>query len=119
MKFIVGFLRQVGCHLIVCLDDLLILHHGKVQLQQIISSISQLFVSLGLIINQKKSILYPTQKIGILGFEILPQSMTLLIPSEEDPTGCLKAFGSEISVSERDSPICRESYSYNQPWVKL
>jgi len=47
---------QVGCDLIVYLEDLLILH---LQLEQIIPSINQPFESLGLIDNQKKSILDP------------------------------------------------------------
>ena len=83
MKSVVGFLRQVGCRLIICLDDLLILHQDRVQLEQIIPSICQLFDSLGLIVNHKKSILEPTQKLEFLGFEILSQSMLLSIPQEK------------------------------------
>ena len=32
LKPVVGFLRQVGCHLVIYLDDLLIVHQNKVQL---------------------------------------------------------------------------------------
>ena len=49
----------------------------------------------------------------------LRNSLTLNDPiitireNEKDPTGCSQAVDSDISVSERDSPICWESYSYN------
>ena len=83
MKPVVGFLRQVGCCLIIYLDDLLVLHQDKVQIQQMIPLICQLFECLGLIINHKKSLLEPTQRLEFLGFEIHTQSMTLSIPQEK------------------------------------
>ena len=83
MKPIVGFLRQVGCRLIIYLDDLLIVHQDNVQLQQIIPLIRQLFECLGLIVNHKKSILDPTQGLEFLGFEIHTQSMTMSLPQEK------------------------------------
>ena len=64
MKPVVRFLRQVGCHLVIYLDDLLIVHQNKVQLQQIIQLICQLFECLGLIVN----ICFTTNsKVGISG----------------------------------------------------
>ena len=83
MKPVVGFLRQVGCRLIIYLDDLLILHQDKVQIQQMIPLICQLFECLGLIINHNKSLLEPTQRLEFLGFKIHTQSMTLSIPQEK------------------------------------
>jgi len=83
MRPVVGFLRQVGCRLIIYLDDLLIVHQDKVQLQQIIPLICQLFGCLGLMVNHKKSVLVPTQKLEFLGFQVHSQSMTLTIPQEK------------------------------------
>jgi len=45
--------------------------------------ICQLFECLGLIVNQKKSVLQPTQRLEFLGFEIYTQPMTLSIPQEK------------------------------------
>lgn len=78
LKPVVGFL---GCRLI--LDDLLIVHQDSDQLQQIMQLISQLFESLGLMINHKKSILSPTQRLEFLGFDINSQTMELSIPQEK------------------------------------
>ena len=64
LKPVVGLLRQVGCRLIIYLDDLLILHQHKDRLQQMVQLISQLFSSLGLIVNHKKSILLPWNSSG-------------------------------------------------------
>ena len=63
MKPVVGLLRQNGCRLIIYLDDMLLLHQDKDQLQQLSQLPCQLFENLGLMINQKKSILTPTQEL--------------------------------------------------------
>ena len=83
LKPVVGFLRQVGCRLIIYLDDLLILHQDRDRLQQMVLLISQLFESLGLMVNHKKSILVPTQSLEFLGFNINSQLMQLLLPQEK------------------------------------
>ena len=83
LKLVVGFLRQVGCCLIIYLDDLLIVHQDEVQLQQIIPSVCKRFECLGLVVNQKKSVLQPTQRLEFLGFKIHTQPMTLLNPQEK------------------------------------
>ena len=83
MKPVVGFLRQVGCRLIIYLDDLLVVHQDKLQLQQIIPLICKFFECLGLLVNHKKSILDPFQQMEFLGFEIHSQPMTLSIPQEK------------------------------------
>ena len=83
LKPVVGFLRQVGCSLIIYLDDLLILHQDKDKLQQMVKLICQLFESLGLMVNHKKSILLPTQNLEFLGFNINSQLMQISLPQEK------------------------------------
>ena len=83
MKPVVGFLRQNGCRLIIYLDDMLILHQDRGQLQQVAQLACQLFKSLGLMVNQKKSVLTPTQELEFLGFHLCSMSMRLTIPSEK------------------------------------
>ena len=55
LKPVVGFLRQIGCRLIIYLDNLLMMHQDRAQLEQITQVTCQLFEILGLIVNQKKS----------------------------------------------------------------
>ena len=83
LKPLVGFLRQIGCRLIIYLDDMLMLHQDRGQLQQVTQLTCQLFESLGLIVNQKKSILTPTQDLEFLGFHLCSVKMKLSIPSEK------------------------------------
>ena len=83
LKPVVGFLRQIGCRLIIYLDDLLMMHQGRAQLEQITQLICQLFESLGLIVNQKKSILTPTQELEFLGFRLCSMTMRLSLPPKK------------------------------------
>jgi len=64
LKLVVGFLRQINCRLIIYLDDILLMHQERAYLEQITQLIGQLFKSLGLTVNRKKSILSPTQELG-------------------------------------------------------
>ena len=83
LKPVVGFLRQNGCRLIIYLDDMLLLHQDRDQLQQVTQLTCQLLESLGLMVNLKKSILTPTQELEFLGFHLCSVTMRLLIPSEK------------------------------------
>ena len=83
MKPVVGFLRQIGCQLIIYLDDILLMHQEKPQLEQTTQLTCLLFKSLGLMVNQKKSILTPTQELEFLGFHLCSMSMRISIPSEK------------------------------------
>ena len=61
-------LRHMGIRLIIYLDNILILYQVKEELIQAIPLICQFFETLGLVINQKKSILIPQQRMEFLGF---------------------------------------------------
>jgi len=83
LKPVVGFLRQNGCRLIIYLDDILLMHQDRTQLEQITQLTCQLFESLGLIVNQKKSMLTPTQEMDFLGFHLCSNTMKISIPTEK------------------------------------
>ena len=83
LKPVVGFLRQVGCRLIIYPDDPLILHQDKNRLQHMVQLISQLFESLGLMVNHTKSILLPAQNLEFLGFSINSQLMQVSLNQEK------------------------------------
>ena len=80
LKPVVGFLRQIGCCLIIYLDDILIMHQERAHLEQIIQLTCQLFESL---VNQKKSILTPTKELEFLGFQLCSMTMRLSVPTEK------------------------------------
>jgi len=80
LKPVVEFLRQIGCRLIVYLDDILILHQDSGHLQQITQSACQLFECLDLLVNSKKSSLTPCQKLEFLGFQLCAQTLRLSVP---------------------------------------
>ena len=61
----------------------LLMHQDRAQLEQITRLTCQLFKSLGLIVNQKKSILTPTQEIDFLGFHLCSTTMRASIPTEK------------------------------------
>jgi len=85
LKPVVGFWRQIGCCLIIYLDDILIMHQKEAHLEQITQLTCQVFENLGLIVNHKKSILNPAQELEFLGFRLCSATMLLSIPTEKIP----------------------------------
>ena len=59
------------------------LHQDREQPHQLVQLSCQLFKSLGLTVNQKKSLLTPTQSLVFLGFNINSQSMEMSLPQEK------------------------------------
>lgn len=101
LKPVVGFLRQNGCRLIIYLDDLLMMHQDRAQLEQITHVTCQLFESLGLMVNLKKSILTPTQELEFLTFQVDSIRMKLLLPPERLQQDARKMMH-QASVSVRE-----------------
>ena len=83
MKPVVGVLRQMSVRLVIYLDDILILHQSEKELVQLTPLICQLFGALGLVVNQKKSILTPTQNLEFLGFQVDAVRLQLIFPTEK------------------------------------
>lgn len=61
LRPMVGFLRQLGIHLLIYLSDRLLLHQQRGTLTNLIAFIIQFLLSLGLVINREKSLLDRTQ----------------------------------------------------------
>ena len=80
IKPIVQFLRQLGIHLIIYLDDLLLAASSTTQLLQDLSTVLQLFTALGFLINYPKSIMNPIQKLKFLGFMVDTKTMRIALP---------------------------------------
>ena len=83
MKPVVGALRHMGIRLIIYLDDILILHQSKEELIQLVPMICQMLEALGLVVNQKKSILVPEQRMEFLGFLVDTANLQLIFPPEK------------------------------------
>ena len=83
MKPAVALLRERGIHLIIYLDDLLILCDCPKALKIQVALIKDLFQSLGLLINEKKSQLIPTQEIVFLGLGVSTSQMEVSLPKEK------------------------------------
>ena len=83
MKPVVAFLRERGIRLINYLDDLLIISSSLQSLTTQINLIQELFQALGLVINENKSHMVPTQEIVFLGFHLSLIAMTISLPQEK------------------------------------
>ena len=68
MKPVLVRLRHHGVHLIMCLDDMLLVIQSREELGRQLIQIMLLLESLGFVINKQKSQLLPTQTIQYLGF---------------------------------------------------
>ena len=73
----------MGIRLIIYLDDILILHQAKDQLELLVPQVCQLFEALGLLINKKKSLLIPAQCLEFLGFQICSCTLVISVPKEK------------------------------------
>ena len=115
LRPVVGFLRQIGCRLIIYLDDILLLHQDREQLLNISWLVNQLFQCLGLLINQEKSLQIPCLQMEYLGFLLSSQSLLISVPAEkmrkiqQDATKILSQ--DQVTCSSGASQICGESSS--------
>ena len=83
LKPIVAVIRSKGIRIVIFLDDLLIMHQGKVQCQKIFSQVTNLLSNLGFLIKQEKCSSCPTQQIIFLGALLNTISITIALPEEK------------------------------------
>ena len=79
-KPITQFLRQLGIHLIIYVDNLLLAAPTKDQLLVNVSTTLWLFISLGFLINIPKSTTTPTFHLEFLGFVVDTETMKISLP---------------------------------------
>ena len=102
MKPVVSFLRERGMRLIIYLDDILVISSSQEEAREYVLLIRDLFSSLGLIINEKKSQLVPSQEVVFLGYLISTVTINISLPSEkmrkiqQEATDLLKAASVSI-----------------------
>ena len=83
LRPVVAFLRRLGVRLLIYLDDILLLNQSQAELEKDKCSVLFLLHKLGFVVNQKKSMLIPSQKIEYLGFVIDSGRLTLSLPPEK------------------------------------
>ena len=109
MKPVVALLRERGIRLIIYLDDLLILCDCPKALKIQVALIKDLFQSLGLLINEKKLQLIPTQEIVFLGLGVSTSQLEVSLPKEKvvsDPEGSQTFAFQDSNHSAASRDLC-------------
>lgn len=83
MREPVRHLRERGFKMVVYLDDLLFVSDSFEEAKAQIQQARAFFQSLGFLINRKKSVFKPTQRLDYLGFTIDTQKMALSMPARK------------------------------------
>lgn len=82
-KPVVALLRQMGIHLIIYLDDILIMASSKDLLLFHAATTLNLLERLGFIINYPKSQLVPSRRLEFLGHLVYSENLSLSLPGEK------------------------------------
>ena len=82
-KPIAQFLRQLGIHLVMYLDDLMLAAPLENQLLQDLSTALWLFTALDFIVNIPECVTVPTRCLEFLGFVINTQTITIALPQQK------------------------------------
>ena len=93
------FLRQLGIHLIIYLDDLLLAAPTKDQLLVDLSTAIWLLTTLGFLINIPKSITAPTCHLEFLGFIVDTDNMVISLPAHK--LHCIQKEASHLLSLDR------------------
>ena len=83
LKPFVASIRNKGIRLVIYLDDMAIISSSRERSSQDAAIVVQILESLGFIINKKKSVLIPSQKIVFWGYVINSVAMTVFLPEEK------------------------------------
>jgi len=76
-------LRAIGIHLVIYMDDMLLMASSKQSLMGYVHLLLFLLENLGFIINSKNSILCPSQEIEFLGVMLNSMTMEIRLPGEK------------------------------------
>ena len=83
LKPVVATLRSSGIRVVIYLDDLLLLHHEAVELQNIFHIVTTLLMDLGFTIKLEKCSQSPEQTIIFLGARLNSTDLTIAVPQEK------------------------------------
>ena len=94
MKLVLARLCHQGAHLIMYLDDMLVMIQSREELERQLTQIKLFLESLGFVINKQKSQSLPTQIIQYLGFLVDSREMKIRQTEEKTvqiSTACRRA----------------------------
>lgn len=83
MKEVARHLRILGCKVLIYLDDILLVGESYEQCYKNINISVNLLKSLGMVINYKKSVLQPVNRIQFLGYIFDSREMTISLPENK------------------------------------
>ena len=97
----VQLLCQMGIHIIIYLDDMLLVSPTESSLAQDLSTVLWLFSSLGFVINTLKTTVVPSSEIEFLGFTLNTKTMTVALP-----TAKMNSIQSDVAKVLQNKTIC-------------
>ena len=97
----VQLLRQMGIHIIIYLDDMLLVSPTESSLAQDLSTVLWLFSSLGFVINTLKTTVVPSSEIEFLGFTLNTKTMTVALPTTK-----MISIQSDVAKVLQNKAIC-------------
>ena len=83
LKPVVGLLRKLGIRLLIYLDDILIMNQSQQSILQDGKTVVVLLEALGFVLNMKKSVVVPSQRMEFLGVVVDSQAMTFSLPEDK------------------------------------
>ena len=81
-KPIVSILRRLGVRVIIYLDDMLLMAKSAQEASAHLRAAVEILVALGFVINSKKSVFQPSQRLDFLGFVINSKEMVISLPQQ-------------------------------------
>ena len=79
---VIAVLRQAGIHLVIYLDDILVMGRNRAEALRATPTLLHLLYGLGFIVNLKESQLLPSRVLVYLGFEVDSERMVLRVSPE-------------------------------------
>ena len=81
-KPIVSILRRLGVRVIIYLDDMLLMAKSAQEASAHLRAAVEILVALGFVVNSKKSVFQPSQRLEFLGFVINSKEMVISLPHQ-------------------------------------
>ena len=104
LKPAIELLRATGIHLVIYIDDMLVVAHSNQMLRQHVYQVLFLLENLGFIINSKKSVLSPIQEIEFLGMTVNSQTMEIKLSGQKIKSIKLEAH----TILDHPQPTAQE-----------
>ena len=104
MKPVIATMRRLGIRLILYLNDMLIKDQSIDRVKCSLATAVEVLISLGFIINLKKSVTVPAQEIQFLGFSLDSQAMSIALPQSKlhSLTGTVREMKEKEQTTLRD-----------------